>query len=471
MHPHHEKTFNFTPIRSVSVKQRQTRYSRTMERKTKLNIAVSLLIFLAILFSGIQLSKNIPGGVYDEVAHADMVYQTYTNGFTPVSGSTIADWTVKQAGCRGFIAARPSLEECGIGPYDVNDLAKDGLNTASGYPPVYYLVTAYVARALDAIDGDEQISWMRIRNINIALYALGISASFALFRFIGATTLQSSMGAIWLASIPIAMYQGSTINPEGVSFLAASLFTILALRSNFSTRSALLIGLMSAVLLLVKPTFLFAAVAGLTIYALRFYKHEKYYLSEIVKTRGASFIALLAGILVPLVSWTIYSSQTSTLDNSSTYGNTTFGQLASEIPFWNRYLIGINQYVDIARDLTTRGLIDNSIGYRLAVVTSLLVVVYVFMKGFLGFSKTVSSEVEFISVAVFISIAITAALLIIAAEQLTNIFFVSGRYALPILPIALAAFMIELRNVSTPARYILAALVVAQTTWLVPYFT
>jgi hypothetical protein len=127
--------------------------------------------------------------------------------------------------------------------------------------------------------------------------------------------------------------------------------------------------------------------------------------------------------------------------------------------------------VDIARDLTTRGLIDNSIGYRLAVVTSLLVVVYVFMKGFLGFSKTVSSEVEFISVAVFISIAITAALLIIAAEQLTNIFFVSGRYALPILPIALAAFMIELRNVSTPARYILAALVVAQTTWLVPYFT
>ena len=174
---------------------------------------------------------------------------------------------------------------------------------------------------------------------------------------------------------------------------------------------------------------------------------------------------------VPLIAWAIYSAQTSTLDKSSTYGNTTFGQVASEIPYWNRYLIGITQYIDIARDLTTRNLIDNSVGYQLAVITSLLLVCYVFVKGFLSHSIKLKDTSEFISVAVFVSIAITTAILIMAAEQLTNIFFVSSRYALPMLPIALAAFMIEIRKASLPTKSILGILVIAQTTWLLPYFS
>ena len=113
----------------------------------------SAIIFIFLFLSGLivshQLSKNISGGIYDEVAHADMVYQTYERGYPPKTGSVISDWSLTQAGCRGFIPANPSFEACEDGTYDVNDLAKDGLNTASGYPPVYYLISAYSAKALD----------------------------------------------------------------------------------------------------------------------------------------------------------------------------------------------------------------------------------------------------------------------------------------------------------------------------------
>ena len=442
-----------------------------MKRQPLISTVLIVLIFFTTLISGVQLSRNIQGGVYDEVAHADMVYQTFTGGFTPASGATIDDWTLVQAACRGFIPASPSFEDCELGTYRVNDLAKDGLNTASGYPPVYYLVSAYLAKVLDVIDGDEQITWTRMRNINISIFAVGILLSFFLFRTVGASLTQSSFGAIWLASIPIAMYQGATINPESMAFLAASGLCIVALRANFSARSAFLVGLSSSLVFLIKPSFLFAVVAGIAIYALRSYQDQEFSTRNLIRFKRMGLFSLIGGFFLPLMAWTLYSAQTSVLDKSSTYGNTTFGQLANEIPFWNRYLIGVTQYLDIARDVTNRELIDTSIGYRLAVITSLLLVCYVFVKGFLSISSKLSDTSDFILLAVFISIATTTAVLIIATEQLTNIFYVSSRYALPLLPIALAAFMIEIRKASLPSKTLLGVLVIAQTTWLLPYFS
>lgn len=441
------------------------RVSEIYKIKKLLGILIPISIFILSFTFSQTLSRTIAGSPYDEVGHADMIYQTFERHAIPPSGSKLNDWTIAQAGCRGFIPPFPNLQECTIGPYDPNALSADGLNTASGYPPVFYVVSAAQVWLLTKFDF--KLDWNLLRLSTSLLFAYGATVTYLFFKKITNQTGMAAFFTIWISSIPIVLFQGSTINPESMSLLAGSTLGYLAMYSKLSLRNSLGFGLISSAVMLIKPTFIFAVLPAVFIYFVRTIRSKDSSFSTFSKAKNLSLSSLT--FIFINIFWEIYRLKNELPIMGTLNSNETFGQLASKTSYAKRLAITLRTYLGYLGDTTQKPNIDDTLGFQVAAISGLLAICTVLVIGLKNLLNKDFSDIEkLLSSATFFGLVLGSATLVFVTEKLTNIFFVTGRYALPITSVATAAFiafMMQVRQ-KTLALILIAFVLAIQISYL-----
>lgn len=227
-------------------------------------LGLALTLVLLAVFRGPQLSP------YDEPAHADYAYQI-SHGAIPAKGSLIGPEIRYEWSCHGL--GNPPPAACDVIGGDFGAGTQDYV---FGDPPVYYLTTGLVARALSAVipGGDQFITTGRAIGA-LWLFAAMIVLYLALRRFrVG--WKYAAAGAALLPLCPGVLAATSTVTSDAPAALcgSAALWLLAGLvveeRAGWALPALLTVLATGTKILNGLPMLAFGGVAGmLALFALR----------------------------------------------------------------------------------------------------------------------------------------------------------------------------------------------------------
>jgi hypothetical protein len=113
-------------------------------------LLVAFFLACSAVSVGLAMDKYPYPSPIDEVVHFDYIHDF---PHVPVNGEKVSQEGLDEWACRtsGPEYVLP-LPECG-GPYDANAFPGSGYSTAGSTPPLYYGMTAVVARPVGALTG------------------------------------------------------------------------------------------------------------------------------------------------------------------------------------------------------------------------------------------------------------------------------------------------------------------------------
>lgn len=173
---------------------------------------------------------------YDEQAHFDYVARIASEHRLISVGETYGADTVREMGCRGVGRDPDAPRRSGCGPALTSaELPFQGVNYVAGYSPVYYAATAAVAGPLSTIDG---LSLFEAARLADALwFALGAGVLTAALVRLQVRPWLAAAASVLLASTPAFLLQGGAVTPDSLSLLAGgSALLVLGLRTRWRRR-------------------------------------------------------------------------------------------------------------------------------------------------------------------------------------------------------------------------------------------
>ena len=195
------------------------------------------LASLASLFAAVALAMSYsPMTPYDEQAHFDYVARLVTEHRLFPVGEIYSQTTLDEITCRGIGLEKNGEPRTVCGPQlSKTDLPFEGVNYVAGYSPVFYVATALVAGPLSSITGISL--FLASRLVCAVWFAAGAGLlTWALIR-LGAKPGVAAAGSILMASTPAFLLQGGAVTADSTSLMAGagSLF-IMTLRTTWRRR-------------------------------------------------------------------------------------------------------------------------------------------------------------------------------------------------------------------------------------------
>jgi len=280
-------------------------------------VPIALLVLLAhvlVLGTALTLQQVSP---IDEAAHYDYIVRFPD---VPVTGDRMTQETLELWACRGIALPNVVMPPCDTYAHDPDQFPGLGYNLAGTHPPLYYGVTAGVARALVGL-ADLPL-FTAARAVGALWYSLLLVGAYLLALRIGASRTAAFGAAALLAASPALVTAASTLGPDVAGAAVGAFLMLAAIRFDGRGLSALPVLVLAAVAGLTKLT-LFTAVGVVALYLVihplvdgerrrAFGKGVLLATSTVVLFLGTSF------------AWTSLSSARATMDSSSIPQNTWF---------------------------------------------------------------------------------------------------------------------------------------------------
>ena len=198
----------------------------------------------------------------DELQHVDYLDRARRGGVVR-TGDTLGTYARTVASCRGiedYDAAR--LPRCGeAAEAQPERFPESGVNTIEIHPPLYYFVTAPLARLTQAVGAAPSFVTAARLVGGLWLWA-GLCALWALARHLGASPAARLGVCAAVAASPAVVYASSHVGTDAPALLAGAGIVLLALRwEDGRTPTWLLAAAATAVMLLKAPNLLGIGVA------------------------------------------------------------------------------------------------------------------------------------------------------------------------------------------------------------------
>ena len=247
----------------------------------------------------VLLNVNATPGVspIDEATHADYVLRV-AQGDLPRMGQPLSEQTLREWSCRGSSNVTFELPPCTDGPLDPATYPAGGQQYNSAHPPLYYAVTALVARPLAVLTGEGLLGSARL--VGIAWLTAGLWALLAALRQLGTSWTLGTAVAALVGLAPAIQHASSTVNNDASAVLAGALVLWVALRVAHGTSSWPALAVAAAVAAALKLVFLIALVPAAVVLLQHARRHPD--------DRARVAVALGAGgaaAAVVLAAWTL----------------------------------------------------------------------------------------------------------------------------------------------------------------------
>jgi hypothetical protein len=185
----------------------------------RLAVVTFLLLAIALTLGLIAAHRGSPMSIFDEPTHADYAYRI-AHGQIPERGTLLSPEIRHEWSCRGGPAGL-TLPPCNATEYPASLYPNRGENYNFGHPPLYYAITGYAARGLDAlVPGDHFVTLGRMVG-SLWLFAGMIVLYLGLRRF-GARWPFAFGGAALLAVCPGVLHASSTITNDAAAVLCGA---------------------------------------------------------------------------------------------------------------------------------------------------------------------------------------------------------------------------------------------------------
>lgn len=199
-------------------------------------------VFVVVLIVLLRRAYVADVSPFDEGLH--LSYIQYAHGWAiPRTGDPMGSWGEQMYACRptwpyGFLTTVP----CGVdGPSSA--YPDGGLNTAAGWPPLYYVATAQFMRPLLLLGVEPMFA---ARTVSAFFWALGSAAlAYLVIRLCGSRVLGASAGVLG-GTLPATWAQGSYVTPHSTAMLVGVALVVLLLWSARTDRPVWVVGLVSA---------------------------------------------------------------------------------------------------------------------------------------------------------------------------------------------------------------------------------
>lgn len=211
--------------RQESVVQPRPSYQRRIiswvARPSSIFLVLTMLGSAVLMLIAISRATEI--SVYDETTHADFVYQLQ-QGEIPYAGSVIAPEILNEWSCRGSGAESitKALPPCDSGAPPSAYPAR-GENYNASHPPLYYAVTAVLAKVVAAIRPGETSLIADARITGILWLWAAMIAMFAGMRKFGFRPWWSVAGAAMIPLIPSFAVAATTVSNDAPAALGGAL--------------------------------------------------------------------------------------------------------------------------------------------------------------------------------------------------------------------------------------------------------
>ncbi|MGI8645092.1 MAG: hypothetical protein ACR2JD_02040 [Nocardioides sp.] len=222
---------------------------------------VPYLLFLAVSIGVVafHMDKFPYISPIDEGVHYDYIENL---PHVPAGGEKMDQEALDETACRTYGPDYPQgLPPCGTTPYDPNTFPSQGFSTAGTTPPVYYVVTAAVARPLAAVT--PWTTWQISRGLG-ALWLAGLmSVCLLLALRLGAGRVPAIGAALLVGTSTDVVASAATIGPDVATAVCGGLVTLAALAFDGTRRATLWLLAAVAVASLVKFTAFTAVGAAM----------------------------------------------------------------------------------------------------------------------------------------------------------------------------------------------------------------
>jgi len=195
--------------------------TRTVRRPGRADLLWgSLLALMAAVLSAIAVLNGPAMSGLDEQTHLDYAYRI-SQGTIPHEGSKLSHEVMREWSCRGqagIEGALPSCQEATSGRVDAADYPARGENYNSWHPPLYYAITAVLAKALESLPLG--LTFTTAARLTGALWlAAAVVAMFAVLRSWRLPGWLAAAGATTLLTVPSLVHASSTVSNDAPAAL------------------------------------------------------------------------------------------------------------------------------------------------------------------------------------------------------------------------------------------------------------
>jgi hypothetical protein len=197
---------------------------------------------LSIGLVAVRVPDQVALSPFDEWVYSDYLDKV-TRGDLPNQGERIDAYALELSSCRGVFIWGPQGTPCGEAPV-AQDYPQAGITSADIHPPLYFVVTSQLARAILAVGPTEDLLTAG-RLAGSMWLAGGLILIFLLAREWGSTIPAAGAMTLAVAVAPLTRYANSYVTPDAANLavgagvmLAASLW----LRARISLTVLLVVG-------------------------------------------------------------------------------------------------------------------------------------------------------------------------------------------------------------------------------------
>ena len=264
----------------------------------------------------------------DEGAHFDYVERLYSHGI-PVFGDHMLTSSLREIACRGTALDGIVTPACDAKEFPYDQWPGGAWQYEAQQPPLYYAVTAPIAKAIDKVITRGILGSIRI--VGLLWLIAGLLLMWKTAVLLGISRLTTAAGLLLVGLAPTVVYYSAIVTNDATGIFFGALVCYLAALAHVNQRSyvkyAIAIGLAAALskISCVLPTSIiggalilvslqqsggFAAVRSVT--SLR-----NWWNSTSGKTYARTGTALLVSSVVVTLAWVVYFKATATIPPAS----------------------------------------------------------------------------------------------------------------------------------------------------------
>ena len=219
------------------------------------------LLFCVVLPTavvGSVIQRHSQFSPIDEQAHFDYVERLYSHGL-PAVGDPLMESTLREIACRGTALPGIVTPPCTSPTFTAKDFPGEGYQYEAQQPPLYYAVTAPVAKVMEKVAGLGPVGSARM--MGVFLLIAGLLLSWHVAQLMKIPRLTSLAGIAVMGLSPTVVYYSAIVNNDSAGILCGALVCLVAALAHTKQRShakhAVAIGIVCA---LTKSVFILPAV-------------------------------------------------------------------------------------------------------------------------------------------------------------------------------------------------------------------
>ena len=219
------------------------------------------LLFCVVLPTavvGSVIQRHSQFSPIDEQAHFDYVERLYSHGL-PAVGDPLMESTLREIACRGTALPGIVTPSCDSPTFTAKDFPGEGYQYEAQQPPLYYAVTAPVAKVMEKVAGLGPVGSARM--MGVFLLIAGLLLSWHVAQLMKIPRLTSLAGIAVMGLSPTVVYYSAIVNNDSAGILCGALVCLVAALAHTKQRSyakhAVAIGIVCA---LTKSVFILPAV-------------------------------------------------------------------------------------------------------------------------------------------------------------------------------------------------------------------